>query len=71
MKPGRHAKLQEALSKLALEQRKHTSTEELREAEYEEWADLLLEQILDDADVMNALASELFELTTGKELEDE
>jgi hypothetical protein len=71
VKPDRHQKLQDALAKLALETRKHVPIVELQEAEYEEWADSLVEHILDDADVMNALAAELFELVTGKEIADE
>ncbi len=70
MKPARHAQLQEALTKLAKEIRVDVPDDEIAEATFDDWADSMFEQLIDSSGVMDLLGRELFELVTGKEVED-
>jgi hypothetical protein len=73
MNAHRQAQLQEALEAEAKIIRDAVNTEELDDpvlANFDEMEDALLEALVDSPDVMACLVRELFELVTGKEVED-
>lgn len=72
MNAHRQAALQEALEAEAKIIRDASPEDELNSdaSSFEEWEQGLLEALVDSPDVMACLVRELFELVTGKEVED-
>jgi hypothetical protein len=70
MNARRQTQLQEALEAEAKIIRDANSESDLSSANFDEWEDSLLEALVDSPDVMSCLVRELFELVTGKEVED-